>query len=199
MSVRGIIAEQLHIEVALFDFGREVRSQFGDVGFGVLFAPAVLFHDHSDAIGEAAEFEDDAEAAKNGDLEFFLAAEFTEVAAAARAVRDAAVVDQNFLEGVEVDGQVETVGAVSGDNDVDLIGVDRRVVRLLQELLNARHDLLLELRALAGRIVTGDEKVGVGAEGLVGFVQPKHADRVLLLTPVVEIAEQPAGFEMGLA
>ena len=98
--------------------------------------------------------------------------------------RRAAVVDQDLLEGVEVDLEVEAVGGVLGQDEVYVGGVHAREIALLQQLGHLPNEPLLHDRALFSAVGARLQQIGVRAERLVGLLELEQLHGVGMTAPI---------------
>ena len=149
-------------------------------------------HDLAHAHVERLQLEQQEQPLEDRDVELLLEVELVPPAPLVALGRGAAVEDQHLLEGIEVDVQVEVVGGFARQDQLHIARIDADVVRLLEDARHALNDALLHDEALVRSERARHQQVAVGAEGLVGLLEPVQLSVVLLAPPVIEVAEEAA-------
>jgi hypothetical protein len=127
-------------------------------------------------------------------VEFFLAEELPEDPPLVLAGRRAAEVDLEFLEGFEVQLEVEAVVAFLGQDQFDLVRIEAAVVGLSEQAARAPDHAGLHVPPFAFGELPRHQHVAVGIEQLVGLVEVDGRGVVLLLAPVGQVLEELACF-----
>ncbi len=159
--------------------------------FSASFLRQVLLRHHfANADIERLQLEQDEKALEDRDVELLLAHEFPEIAPLVLPRRGTAVIDQAFVEGAEVDAEIESVVRFLGQDHFDVGGIDTDVIGMLEDDLDLLEQPLLHVPALGHRVLARHQQIAVGAECFVGSQNLLQIGVVLLAAPMFEVMEK---------
>ena len=147
-------------------------------------------HDFLDANVEGLQLEQNKQSLEYGNVELFFAHELREPPALVLAIGCAAVIDQDLFKGLHVDHQIEAVVTVLGQDQVNVGRIYFLVIGLFEKGLYTSHHTLLQRRALGVAKLPRHEQIAVGRKRFVSLLELDQAGIVLLLAPIIEVAEK---------
>gem|GEM_PF-4336586 len=152
-----------------------------------------LAHDLRDPLLLRLELEQDEQPPEDRHVDFLFTEETADGSALIFPSGGATVVHEQLLEGVEVDVEVEPVVGLPRQDQLDLLRVDACVIGLSKQAVDAFHHPLLQDFPLFRRICPRHQQVAVRAERLIVLFKREKPRAVLLLAPIVEVAEKASG------